>query len=117
MAYYQLGGLYKITVKTSQYDINRVQYSRLQVIFIVFSFGAFLEGSAGFGAPVAISAAMLVGLGGSIGIPATCCCACIKHSLMSLLLVLITIFLQSNVLMDSTLIGNFQYNGEIKNPT
>ena len=36
---------------------------RLQALLIAFSFGAFLEGAAGFGAPVAISAAMLVGLG------------------------------------------------------
>jgi lactate permease len=64
---------------------------RLQALLIAFSFGAFLEGTAGFGAPVAITAAMLVGLGfdplyaaglcliantspvafGSIGIPIT----------------------------------------------
>ena len=36
---------------------------RLQALLIAFSFGAFLEGAAGFGAPVAISGAMLVGLG------------------------------------------------------
>lgn len=36
---------------------------RLQAILVAFSFGAFLEGAAGFGTPVAISAAMLVGLG------------------------------------------------------
>ena len=36
---------------------------RLQALLIAFSFGAFLEGTAGFGAPVAITAAMLVGLG------------------------------------------------------
>ncbi|MCF3999259.1 L-lactate permease, partial [Pseudomonas aeruginosa] len=36
---------------------------RLQVLLIGFSFGAFLEGAAGFGAPVAITAALLVGLG------------------------------------------------------
>src|SRR6185436_6468508 len=36
---------------------------RLQTLLIAFSFGAFLEGAAGFGAPVAISAGMLVGLG------------------------------------------------------
>jgi lactate permease len=64
---------------------------RLQAMFIAFSFGAFIEGAAGFGAPVAISGAMLAGLGfdpffaagicllantapvafGSIGIPVT----------------------------------------------
>src|SRR5690242_9018726 len=36
---------------------------RLQAVLVAFSFGAFLEGAAGFGAPVAISAAFLVGLG------------------------------------------------------
>lgn len=36
---------------------------RLQVLLVAFSFGAFLEGTAGYGAPVAITAAMLVGLG------------------------------------------------------
>jgi len=36
---------------------------RLQVLLIAFSFGAFLEGTAGYGAPVAITAAMLAGLG------------------------------------------------------
>src|SRR5213075_1861251 len=36
---------------------------RLQVLLIGFCFGAFLEGAAGFGAPVAITAALLVGLG------------------------------------------------------
>jgi lactate permease len=36
---------------------------RLQAMFIAFSFGAFIEGAAGFGAPVAVSGAMLAGLG------------------------------------------------------
>src|SRR5262249_7542614 len=36
---------------------------RLQALLIAFSFGAFVEGAAGFGSPVAISAAMMVGLG------------------------------------------------------
>ena len=36
---------------------------RLQMLLVGFSFGAFLEGAAGFGAPVAITAALLVGLG------------------------------------------------------
>ncbi|WP_440671078.1 L-lactate permease LutP [Bacillus subtilis] len=61
--------LYKITVKTGQFDIIRSSVlsitddRRLQALLIAFSFGAFLEGAAGFGAPVAISAALLVGLG------------------------------------------------------
>ncbi|WP_196589740.1 L-lactate permease, partial [Pectinatus cerevisiiphilus] len=36
---------------------------RLQLLLIAFSFGAFLEGSAGFGTPVAITSAMLIGMG------------------------------------------------------
>jgi lactate permease len=61
--------LYKITVKTGQFDIIRssvlsiTEDRRLQALLVAFSFGAFLEGAAGFGAPVAISAALLVGLG------------------------------------------------------
>ncbi|MBB5324967.1 lactate permease [Anoxybacillus tepidamans] len=61
--------LYKLTVKTGQFDTIRnsvlsiTEDRRLQALLIAFSFGAFLEGAAGFGAPVAISAALLVGLG------------------------------------------------------
>ncbi|MGG1020808.1 L-lactate permease [Bacillus paralicheniformis] len=61
--------LYKLTVKTGQFEIIRSSVlsitddRRLQALLIAFSFGAFLEGAAGFGAPVAISAALLVGLG------------------------------------------------------
>ncbi|MBU8785620.1 MULTISPECIES: L-lactate permease LutP [Bacillus] len=61
--------LYKLTVKTGQFDVIRSSVlsitddRRLQALLIAFSFGAFLEGAAGFGAPVAISAALLVGLG------------------------------------------------------
>src|SRR6476659_7678324 len=61
--------LYKLTVKTGQFDIIRhsilsiTEDRRLQALLVAFSFGAFLEGAAGFGAPVAITAAMLVGLG------------------------------------------------------
>ncbi|MDN4075376.1 L-lactate permease [Fictibacillus terranigra] len=61
--------LYKLTVKTGQFDIIRnsvlsiTEDRRIQALLIAFSFGAFLEGAAGFGAPVAISAALLVGLG------------------------------------------------------
>jgi lactate permease len=36
---------------------------RIQLLLIAFCFGAFIEGTAGFGTPVAISAAMLIGLG------------------------------------------------------
>ena len=61
--------LYKITVKTGQFEIIRASVvsvtedQRLQMLLVGFSFGAFLEGAAGFGAPVAITAALLVGLG------------------------------------------------------
>ena len=61
--------LYKLTVKSGQFGIIRnsiisiTEDQRIQVILIGFSFGAFLEGAAGFGAPVAITAAILVGLG------------------------------------------------------
>ena len=61
--------LYNITVKSGQFDIIKnfmasiTPDRRLQAILIAFSFGAFLEGTSGFGAPVAITAAMLAGLG------------------------------------------------------
>jgi lactate permease len=61
--------LYKLSVKSGQFEIIRssvvsiTQDQRLQVILIGFAFGAFLEGSAGFGAPVAITAAILAALG------------------------------------------------------
>ncbi|MFD2932797.1 L-lactate permease [Spirosoma flavum] len=89
--------LFNITVKSGQFEIIKYFMAsitsdrRLQALLIAFSFGSFLEGTAGFGAPVAITAAMLVGLGfnplyasgicliantapvafGSIGIPIT----------------------------------------------
>lgn len=89
--------LFNITVKSGQFEIIKYVMAsitadrRLQALLIAFSFGSFLEGTAGFGAPVAITAAMLVGLGfnplyasgicliantapvafGSIGIPIT----------------------------------------------
>ncbi|HEX5667306.1 MAG TPA: lactate permease LctP family transporter, partial [Chitinophagaceae bacterium] len=89
--------LFNITVKSGQFEVIKYYMStitadrRLQALLIAFSFGAFLEGTAGFGTPVAITAAMLVGLGfnplyaagicliantapvafGSIGIPIT----------------------------------------------
>ncbi|WP_426980479.1 lactate permease LctP family transporter [Bacillus pseudomycoides] len=61
--------LYKLTVKTEQFNVIRDSISsitsdrRLQVLLIAYSFGAFLEGAAGFGVPVAITAALLVGMG------------------------------------------------------
>jgi lactate permease len=61
--------LYRVTVDSGQFDVIKRSIAsltddrRLQALLIAFSFGAFLEGAAGFGTPVAISAAMLVGLG------------------------------------------------------
>jgi len=61
--------VYDLTVKTGQFELVKDSIAgmasdrRIQVLLIAFSFGAFLEGSAGFGTPVAICAAMLIGLG------------------------------------------------------
>jgi lactate permease len=61
--------LFNATVKSGQFEVIKSFMAsitpdrRLQALLIAFSFGAFLEGAAGFGAPVAISGAMLVGLG------------------------------------------------------
>lgn len=61
--------LYNISVRSGSFAIVRDTIEsitvdrRLQALLIAFCFGAFLEGSAGFGAPVAITAGMLVGLG------------------------------------------------------
>lgn len=89
--------LYNLTVATGQFEIIKYSISkvsddqRIQALLIAFSFSAFIEGAAGFGTPVAIAAAMLIGLGfpplyaaglalvansipvayGSIGIPIT----------------------------------------------
>src|SRR5204863_9987730 len=61
--------LYNITVETGQFTIVRRSVAelsgdaRIQAILIGFSFGAFLEGAAGGGTPVAICGAIMVGLG------------------------------------------------------
>ena len=61
--------LFNLTVKSGHFEIIKKFMAtitpdrRLQALLIAFSFGAFLEGAAGFGAPVAISGALLVGLG------------------------------------------------------
>jgi lactate permease len=61
--------LYRLAVDTGKFEIikdsvgNLTDDRRLQAIFIAFSFGAFIEGAAGFGAPVAVAGAMLAGLG------------------------------------------------------
>ncbi len=60
--------LYEVSVVTGQFDLLRSAIAkiaddcRIQALLIAFSFGAFIEGAAGFGTPVAISAAMLIGL-------------------------------------------------------
>lgn len=61
--------LYDIAVESGQFEVLRASVGaispdrRLQALLIAFSFGAFIEGAAGFGSPVAISAALMVGLG------------------------------------------------------
>jgi lactate permease len=61
--------IYNMSVKTGQFEIIKnslasiTEDRRMQALLIAFSFGAFLEGAAGFGTPVAITAAMLTGLG------------------------------------------------------
>ena len=61
--------LYRLAVDTGKFEIIKDSVGgltndrRLQAMFIAFSFGAFIEGAAGFGAPVAVSGAMLAGLG------------------------------------------------------
>ena len=89
--------LFNLTVKSGRFEVIRSSMAsissdrRLQVLLIAFAFGSFLEGTSGFGTPVAITASMLVALGfnplyaaglcliantapvafGSIGIPIT----------------------------------------------
>jgi len=61
--------LFNVTIKSGQFEVIKhfmasiTSDRRIQALLIAFSFGSFLEGTAGFGAPVAITAAMLVGLG------------------------------------------------------
>jgi len=61
--------LYRVTVETGQFEVIKnsvgslTNDKRLQALLIAFAFGAFIEGASGFGTPVAVSAAMLAGLG------------------------------------------------------
>lgn len=61
--------LYDISVSTGQFEIMKDSVAaisrdrRLQALIVAFAFGAFIEGCAGFGAPVAISGAFMIGLG------------------------------------------------------
>jgi lactate permease len=61
--------LYRVTVETGKFEVIKDSVGsltpdrRLQALLIAFAFGAFIEGAAGFGTPVAVAAAMLAGLG------------------------------------------------------
>jgi lactate permease len=61
--------LYRITLETGNFEIIKDSIGgltadrRLQAMLIAFAFGAFIEGAAGFGTPVAVAAAMMTGLG------------------------------------------------------
>ena len=61
--------LYALTVDTGQFEVVKRSVAslspdrRIQALLIAFSFGAFVEGAAGFGTPVAISSALLIGAG------------------------------------------------------
>ena len=61
--------LYRITVETGKFEIVKDSVGslttdkRLQALLVAFALGAFIEGAAGFGAPVAVAAAMMAGLG------------------------------------------------------
>ena len=61
--------LYNLTVHTGQFEIVKSSVGRLskdrriQALLVAFSFGAFIEGASGFGTPVAICSALLIGLG------------------------------------------------------
>jgi lactate permease len=61
--------IYQLSVETGQFEVCKQHIAglagdrRIQALLIAFSFGAFIEGCAGFGAPVAITGAMMIGLG------------------------------------------------------
>ncbi len=61
--------IYRLSVDSGQFEIVKTTLAsltpdrRLQVLIVAFAFGAFLEGTAGYGVPVAITSAMLIGLG------------------------------------------------------
>ena len=61
--------IYQLSVETGQFAALQSQIAgvsrdrRIQALLIAFSFGAFIEGAAGFGAPVAITGALMIGLG------------------------------------------------------
>jgi lactate permease len=61
--------IYQLSVETGQFVVLQRQIAgisrdrRIQALMIAFAFGAFIEGAAGFGAPVAISGGLMIGLG------------------------------------------------------
>jgi lactate permease len=61
--------LYRLASEKGEFDVLQKSIGaisndkRLQLLFVAFSFGAFFEGAAGFGTPVAVTSAMLIGLG------------------------------------------------------
>ncbi|MCX6629825.1 MAG: L-lactate permease [Candidatus Solibacter sp.] len=61
--------LYRVTLESGKFEVLKESIGhltddpRLQALLIAFAFGAFIEGAAGFGTPVAVAAAMLTGLG------------------------------------------------------
>ncbi|MFZ1918628.1 MAG: L-lactate permease, partial [Terriglobales bacterium] len=61
--------MYQLTVESGRFKVLQhsmtgiTQDRRLQLLLIAFCFGAFFEGAAGFGTPVAVTAALLIGLG------------------------------------------------------
>lgn len=61
--------LYRLTKEKGEFEVLQnsltgiTQDSRLQLVLIAFAFGAFFEGAAGFGTPVAVTSAILIGLG------------------------------------------------------
>jgi len=71
--------LYRLTVETGKFEVIKDSIGglthdrRLQAILIAFALGAFIEGAAGFGTPVAVAAAMLTGLGFSPFFAAAIC--------------------------------------------
>jgi L-lactate transport len=71
--------LYRLTIETGKFEIIKDSIGsltgdqRVQALLIAFAFGAFIEGAAGFGTPVAVAAAMLSGLGFSPFFAAAIC--------------------------------------------
>src|SRR5437867_7772260 len=71
--------LYRVTLESGRFDVLKdsvghlTSDGRLQMLMVAFAFGAFVEGCAGFGTPVAVAATMLTGLGFSPFLAAAVC--------------------------------------------